>query len=203
MFDDFITPRPAPPNRKAFCPDGIEENLSEGAVIIAFTMYLFLRLPDLKHVVIHPDGEHGKRFPLRATLERRGFKLVEPMGVASYGGLYSAETGQTVLVNPKPERGDVVADMAGRSFVAECKGGIVNTKHPGQQSRLRKGLCEAIGQCLASPLEDGMQQYAVVPHTPVTKKLARRMAPRANKAGITIALVDRLGNVSAEPEVDN
>jgi hypothetical protein len=151
MFDDLITRLPAPPNRVRFCTEGVEEHLTEAAVIVAFAMYLLRTVPDLMHVVIHPDGEHGKRFPLRAWFEERGFALVDPRGTTSYGGSYRANTGQSVLINPKPERADVVADILWRSFLAECKGGIINTSHPGQLSRLRKGVCEAVGQCLASP----------------------------------------------------
>ena len=195
MFDGLITRLPAPPNRVKFCSEGIEEHLTEAAVMVAFAMYLLRTAPDLMHVVIHPDGEHGKRFPLRSWFERRGFALIEPMGTTSYGGRYRADTGQSVLINPKPERADVVADIAGRSILAECKGGIINTKHPGQLSRLRKGLCEAVGQCLASPVMDGVQQFAVAPRTLLTEQLARRMVQRVNEADIEIALVDGRGNV--------
>ena len=79
--------------------------------------------------------------------------------------------------------------------MAECKGGIVNTRHAGQTSRLRQGLCETIGLSLASPAIEGRRQFAVVPRTKVTESLARRMAARAGSAGIEIALVDGRGNV--------
>jgi hypothetical protein len=89
----------------------------------------------------------------------------------------------------------MVADIGGRRFAAECKGGIINTSHPGQLSRLRKGLCEAVGQLLSKELTEGMRQFAVVPLTMETKKLALRMAPRVAKAGIEIALVDGNGEI--------
>lgn len=38
--------------------------------------------------------------------------------------------------------GDVVATAQGVRVVAECKGGFINTRHSGQLSRLRKGLCK-------------------------------------------------------------
>ncbi len=47
--------------------------------------------------------------------------------------------GQTIIVNPKSGLGDVLADIEGRSYVAECKGGVINSKHAGQLFRLRKG----------------------------------------------------------------
>jgi hypothetical protein len=87
----------------------------------------------------------------------------------------------------------VVATTCTESIVAECKGGIVNTRHAGQTSRLRKGLCEAVGLLMAR--EKGGRQVAVVPNTETTFRLAKRLAPRARDAGIDIALVDERGRV--------
>jgi hypothetical protein len=89
----------------------------------------------------------------------------------------------------------VVADIGDISIVAECKGGVINTKHAGQLSRLRQGLCETVGLSLASPIVEGRRQFVVVPRTRVTESLARRMVARANATGIEIALVDGTGNV--------
>ena len=80
------------------------------------------------------------------------------------------------------------------TITAECKGGIINTRHAGQASRLRKGLCEAVGLLMASPKAG--RQVAVVPKTETKVRLAQRLAPRAKEAGIEIALVDELGQVS-------
>ncbi len=79
------------------------------------------------------------------------------------------------------------------AIVAECKGGIVNTRHAGQTSRLRKGLCEAVGLLMTNPRSG--RQVAVVPQTEGTLRLAQKLAPRAKEAGIEIALVDELGHV--------
>jgi hypothetical protein len=196
MFDDLIRLHTAPPNRASDCDGGIEHHLTEGAVMVAFAMHLLRTVPDLKHVAIHPDGEHGKRFDFKGWLEKHRFAMIEPMGSTLYGGVYrSVVDGQTVLINPKSGRGDVVADIAGKSFVAECKGGVINTRHAGQLSRLRKGLCETIGLSLSSPIAEGKRQFAVEPRTPTTETLARRMIVRAKTAGIEIALVDGQGNV--------
>jgi hypothetical protein len=100
---------------------------------------------------------------------------------------------QTIFVQPKSGLGDLVAKINGSSIVAECKSGVINTKHAGQQSRLRRGLCEAVGLLMAST--EGVRQIAVVPHTDVTRKLAEKMAHRTRLAGIEIALVDARGNV--------
>jgi hypothetical protein len=196
VFDDLLTMHEPPPNRAQHCAGGREHHLTEGAVMIAFAMHLLRTVPDLKHVAIHPDGEHGKRFDFKNWLGSHGFSMTKPMGSTAYGGLYSsAAAGQTLLINPKSGLGDVVADISGRSFVAECKGGTINSKHAGQVSRLRKGLCETVGLSLAVPIAPGKRQFAVVPHTPATEHLAKKMIVRARSAGVEIALVNGRGAV--------
>jgi hypothetical protein len=200
MFDDLISLRAPPPNRVGTCDGEMECHLSEGAVMLAFAMHMLRTIPNLRQVSVHPDGEHGKRFDFKEWLRKRGFALTISSGITSYGGTYTS-----IVVNPRSGRGDVVAEFEGCSIVAECKGGIINTRHPGQQSRLRQGLCETGGLSLASPVGDKRRQFAVVPRTKVTESLAHRMAKRARAAGIEIALVDGQGNVfdvEVEPESD-
>jgi hypothetical protein len=133
MFDDLISHRQPPPNRARACEGGIEHHLTEGAVMVAFAMHLLRTVPNLRHVAIHPDGEHGKRFDFQGWLKKHGFVMVERMGSTPYGGKYQSDVeGHTILINPKSGRGDVVADIGGKSFVAECKGGIINSRHAGQ-----------------------------------------------------------------------
>jgi hypothetical protein len=100
--------------------------------------------------------------------------------------------GRSVVVNPVPGKGDVVADAAGMIISAECKGGIINTRHSGQVSRLYKGLCETVGLLMANPSPG--PQIAVVPRTEGTHRLAKRLAPRCAAAGIEIALVGSTDN---------
>ncbi|MDR6661282.1 hypothetical protein J2W51_003868 [Tardiphaga robiniae] len=139
MFDDLITYNAPPPNRVGQCDDDQEHHLPEGAVMVAFAMHLLRTTPGLCEVAIHPDGEHGKRFDFRVWLGGQGFIRRSSMGTTQYGGAYSTDNGQSVIVNPSSGRGDVVAASKGANIVAECKGGIINTRHPGQLSRLRKG----------------------------------------------------------------
>lgn len=75
MFDDLVTLRDPPPNRVGRCEGGIEHVLSEGAVMLAFAMHLLTTVPDLTHVAIHPDGEHGKRFDFRDWFIRHGTSI--------------------------------------------------------------------------------------------------------------------------------
>lgn len=195
MFDDLITHRAPPPNRVGMCDGEHEQHLTEGAVMVAFAMHLLRTVPGLREVSIHPDGEHGKRFDFSGWLGKRGFVMTSGLGKTAYGGTYADTDGKTSVVNPSSGRGDVVAESDGMRVVAECKGGIVNTRHAGQLSRLRQGLCEVIGLSLATPLVERRRQFAVVPRTKVTETLAGRMAARALSAGIEIALVDARGNV--------
>jgi hypothetical protein len=195
LFDDLISEREPPPNRAGSCTGGVEHHLTEGAVMMAYALHLLRTVPDLRHVAIHPDGEHGKRFDFAGWLGRQGFTLTRGQGTTSYGGLYSGPGGRTLLLNPASGRFDVLAETEAGSVAAECKGGVINTKHAGQTSRLRKGLCEAVGMLLQNPVREGQRQVAVVPLTPATEALGRKMAARARAAGIEIALVDGRGNV--------
>ena len=182
----YIVKRDAPANRKRYCDAGIEHHFPEAAVMIAFAMHLFAH--GAREVELHPDGEHGKRFDLSRCLQILGFKHTFGQGKTSYGGTHKRGQ-QKLSITVKPGLGDVVAKMNGHWLVAECKGGVVNSQHAGQASRLRRGLC------LTRPL-DGERQVAVVPSTPLTRKVASRLSPRARTAGIEIALVDPMGNVA-------
>jgi hypothetical protein len=185
MFHDLITSRPPPANRIAKTEGDFELHFTEAAVMLAFAFHLLENDSNLQVVELHPDGEHGKQFDIRSWLEGRDYNLIKPEGTTSYGGLYS-----------NGERsGDVVAETEAGKIVAECKGGIINTKHPGQKSRLRRGLCEAVGLLMTRPLE-GERQFAVVPKTNDTEIVAKRMSARSNAAGIGILLVEDDGTVS-------
>ncbi len=185
--NDMITLREPPPNRVDKTEGGLEKHFTEAAVMLAYITYLMDQHPELDGIEIHPDGEHGKQFDIRGWLERRGYKLIEPQGSTTYGGRYD-NGDRSILVSLKPGQGDVVGQLNSSKIVAECKGGIINTKHAGQKSKLRRGLCEAVG-LLMSRENTGERQYAVVPLTDVTQRLADQMRPRCRKAGIEIALI--------------
>jgi hypothetical protein len=160
--------------------------------MLGYAMHL-LRTEGAKDVRIHPDGEHGKQFDFSGWLLRRGFVKESSLGTTTYGGVYRNGAGQMITVNPKSGLGDVVAVVRDGTLSAECKGGIINTSHPGQVSRLYKGLCETVGMLLATPAQG--RQVAVVPLTKGTLRLAERLAPRCALAGIEIALVGSRGEV--------
>jgi len=185
--NDLITLREPPPNRVDKTEGGLEKHFTEAAVMLAYITYLMDQHPELDGIEIHPDGEHGKQFDIRGWLERRGYELVEPQGSTTYGGRYD-NGDRSILVSLKPGQGDVVGQLKSRKIIAECKGGIINTKHAGQKSKLRRGLCEAVG-LLMSRENTGERQYAVVPLTDDTQHLAGQMRPRCRKAGIEIALI--------------
>lgn len=191
-FEDLVTALAPPPNRVGKADGGREHHLYEGAVMIAYAMHL-LRTEGAQHVRIHPDGEHGKQFDFSGWLERRQFRKISAIGTTAYGGAYENSAGQTITVNPRSGLGDVVAEVGGHIISAECKGGIINTKHSGQVSRLYKGLCETVGMLMATPTLG--RQVAVVPLTASTLRLAERLTPRCAMAGIEIALVGSRGEV--------
>lgn len=191
-FDDLITALAPPPNRVGKHDDDHEHHLYEGAVMVAYAMHL-LRTENTRHVYVHPDGEHGKRFDFTGWLAKRDFTKISSLGRTSYGGTYQNQGGQQITVDPKSGLGDVVATIGDQTLSAECKGGIINTRHPGQRSRLYRGLCEAVGLLMATPPTG--RQVAVVPHTDGTLRLAQRLAPRCALAGIEIALVGKRGEV--------
>jgi hypothetical protein len=192
MLEDLIVELDPPPNRRAKCVGEKERHLTEAAVMLAYGMHLLQTEPALTTVELHPDGEHAKRFEIVRWLSARGFVLKEGHGTTAYCGTYVRDQ-QVIRITSIPGKGDVVAKTENATIIAECKGGIVNTNHAGQTSRLRKGLCEAVGLLMASPKAG--RQVAVVPHTETTLRLARRLAPRAKDAGIEIALVDEFGQV--------
>jgi hypothetical protein len=201
-FDDLLTALAPPPNRVGKSAGDHEHHLYEGAVMIAYAMHL-LRTEGADHVRVHPDGEHGKQFDFSNWLGRRQFRKTSSIGTTAYGGVYENHAGQTITINPRSGLGDVVAAIGDRVISAECKGGIINTKHPGQVSRLYKGLCETVGMLMATPSQG--RQVAVVPLTDSTLRLAQRLAPRSALAGIEVALVGGRGEVidvksSPEPE---
>jgi len=191
-FEDLVTALAPPPNRVGRADGPHEHHLYEGAVMVAYAIHL-LRAEGAEHVRVHPDGKHGRQFDFAGWLQRRGFAKVSSIGSTSYGGVYRSAAGQTITVNPKSGVGDVVAEAAKGIISAECKGGIINTRHPGQVSRLYKGLCETVGMLMATPSQG--RQVAVVPLTDATRRLADRLAPRCAIAGIEIALVGSRGEV--------
>ncbi|WP_320188722.1 hypothetical protein RMS29_025365 (plasmid) [Agrobacterium rosae] len=183
-FEDLATALEPPPNRAGNSDGTPELHLYEGAVMVAYAMQL-QRTADAQHVRIHPDGEHGKQFDFAGWLLGQKFAMVSRLGTTAYGGVYRNPAGQTITVNPKSGLGDVVAEVGDRVISAECKGGIINTRHTGQVSRLYKGLCETFGLLMATPSQG--RQVAVVPLTEGTLRLAERLAPRCVLAGIEIA----------------
>ena len=193
-FDDLITLRLPPPNRIGKQEGEYEHHFYEGAVMVAYAMHL-LTNEESNEVLIHPDGEHGKQFDFANWLAGRGFAKVSETGRTAYAGTYVDSAGRTIIIHPKSGLGDVVARVGGTTVMAECKGGVLNTRHPGQRSRLNKGLCEMVGRLMAS--QSPGRQIAVAPFTIETHRLARRLAPRCKLAGIELALVTSDGKVLA------
>lgn len=195
-LSEFLTEHLPPEKRRKYCENGIELKLTEAAVQLAFALYLLEHPRGCDEAEMYPDGEHAKRFDIPAFLSSRGYELVKSLGATQYGGVYS--NGQkTLTVNPKSQhgRGDVVGQLAGVVVRAECKGGIVNSKHSGALSKVRSGFNELVGQTMSMPL-DGSRHVAVAPRTSASLVQAARLQDRCKAAGIEIALVGEDGGVS-------
>jgi hypothetical protein len=141
-LDDLVTELAPPQNRVGKCRHEREHHKYGGAIMMAYAMHP-LDTTSVKEVLVHPDGEHGKRFDFAGWLDRRGFERSSWTGKTTYAGRYVWPDGRTIAINPIPGKGDVVAEVDGAVVWAECKGGIINTRHSGQVSRLYKGIREA------------------------------------------------------------
>ena len=51
-------------------------------------------------------------------------------------GIYRNPAAQAIEVNPKSGQGDVIAEFATNVLAAECEGGVINSRRPGQRSKL-------------------------------------------------------------------
>ena len=187
----FITEKPPPKGRAEKCEGLLEEHLYEAAVMLAMVRWLF----DLgaTKVCVHPDGMHAKQFNICNWLRNEGFKKIAQKGETREAGTYARGL-HTLDVEFMPGKGDVVAELRGRGVVVEAKGGILNTRHSGQKSKLRRRLYEAVGMLLDRPVS-GDRLIAAVPLHRDTEKIACRMAQRCRDAGIEIALVSGTGEV--------
>ena len=189
----YVTSYDPPEKRRAFASGGVELRLTEAAVMLAFAMHLLSQPGSSGLVHVHTDGEHAKIFDIVGFLIAGGFRKSATLGTTSYGGRY-VRGFETIVVRPASGLGDVLGEVAGRKVIAECKGGVINSTHAGQKSRLRKGLSELIGQLMVLPIDDA-RQVAVLPFTAEIARLAERLAPRCTAAGIEIALVQADGRI--------
>ena len=187
----FITEKPPPNGRAGKHTGRLEAHLSEAAVMLAVAQWMFER--GAENVCVHPDGMHARQFDICGWLKNQGFEKISERGKTHEAGTY-ARGHQTLDIEFAPGRGDVVADLSGCRVVVEAKGGIINTCHSGQKSRLRKHLYEAVGMLLDSP-SGADRLIAAVPLHRETEKIARRMAGRCRDVGIEIALVSGRGRI--------
>jgi hypothetical protein len=187
-FDDLIVERPPTAGAPA---DQMDRHFYEGAVMLAYVMHL-LRTEPVREVRIHPDGQHARQVDFPGWLEKHGFRRVATARTP-FAGTFEDAQGRQIVVHPRSGLSDVTADANGVMIEAECKGGAIQTRHPGRLSRLDKSLCEIIGRLMMKP--PGSRLVAVMPRTEVTLRVGRKLAPRCAAAGIRIALVGPRGEV--------
>jgi hypothetical protein len=191
MLNDLITTNnPTDPLRIRGTPKGIEECLSEAAVMIAFAMYLLHGNDEINEVFIHPDGEHKKKFAFDKWFENNNFSILQ---TTKSSAITYERSAMRIMLHYKPGIGDVRVTSETKNIIAECKGGVINSTHSGHTSRLRKGLYEVIGLLMTK--DENCRRVAVVPDTKTTYETARKLIAQTSRAGIEIALVDRTGNV--------
>jgi hypothetical protein len=187
-FDDLIVERAptagAPPHK-------LDRHFYEGAVMLAYAMHL-LRTEPVREVRLHPDGQHARQIDFPDWLLKRGFRRVA-VARTPFAGTFEDADGRQIVIHPQAGLSDVTADANGVIIEAECKGGAIETNHPGRLSRLDKSLCEIIGRLMSKPRRG--RQVAVMPRTKVTLRRAGMLAPRCAAAGIEIALVGERGEV--------
>ena len=186
-----MTERIPPKGREGKCNGTYEQHLHEAAVMLAVATWLFEL--GAEKVCIHPDGMHIKQFDVCDWLEGERFTKTASRGRTRVGGRYVRD-GQSLEIEFTPGRGDVVAEVSGCRIVVEAKGGIINTNHPGQKSKLRKHLYEAVGMLLDDQ-SGACRLIAAVPRHTETQKIAQRIVNRCHEAGIEIALVSGEGEV--------
>jgi len=187
----FITKKPPPSGRIGQHTGKFERHLYEAAVMLAIARWLFAS--GARKVHLHPDGEHAKRFDICRWLANEGFKKIAPIRNRPESGEWACGH-QSLSIEFKSGRGDVVADIEDCRIVVEAKGGIINTSNSGQKSKLRKHLYEAVGMLLRRS-NNGDRLIAAVPLHPETEKIAHRMAERCREIGIEIALVSGEGTI--------
>ena len=111
--------------------------MSEPAVMLAMAEWLIAQgAPEVR---IHPDGMHMKGFDIPAWLAGRGYTRMTATGRGQTSGAFRRGD-QSLIVHSRPGLGDVIATLDGIDVEIEAKGGCLNTRHPGQLSRLR-GAC--------------------------------------------------------------
>jgi hypothetical protein len=107
MIHDLITMKIPPPGRVSKTEGDMEQHFTEPAVMLAYAFHLFREDSNLKKIGLHPDGEHGKQFDIRSWLTTHGFKLTQPEGSTSYGGVYF-DGERSIHVSLKPGLGKIV-----------------------------------------------------------------------------------------------
>ena len=191
---DLVIEKTPPKKRQKACDGPRERHLYEAAVMLAVASWLFDG-EGAQTVRISPDGMHARQFDIGGWLKVRGFEKINDRGTNPSGGRYTRGP-HALEVDFRSGQGDVAADVDGGRIWVETKGGILNTTHSGQTSKLRRGLCEAVGMLMNGSRIQGVDRLmAAVPRHRVTEKLARSMAGRCQAAGIGIALVSGTGSL--------
>lgn len=177
------------------------DRMPEAEVAIRLAEYL-CELPQFGGVVdVAIDGAsirvHGADvFNIRGYLSAYGWQMVErDVHCRNDWAATYRRRDAAMCIHSRSGVGDVVASVAGRRIIAECKKGPL-VKVPG--SKEYPLLTSALGQALLFQAEPEDVVVAAVPDTPAFRRIASvwRERPRIKLAGLQIALVARSGEVS-------
>ena len=187
----FVTKRAPPASRASKCDGEHEDHLTETGVMLAIAEWMFREGASV--VRLHPDGMHPKSFNTSQWLQDSGFTKVTSRRITAIAGRYQRGD-QTLEIAFRPGFGDIRASVHGHPVLVEAKGGCINTRHPAQVSKLRRGLHEAIGVLVGRPSGQGRRIAAVARHR-ATEELVEEIAPHCLAVGIELALVSGDGHV--------
>lgn len=175
------------------------ESMAEAEVSLRLAEHLLARAGKGSSVRVALDGAHvrvgdNEIFPLESLLAELGWRQVRQNGKNRWQGLYGRGD-QALEIHCTSGQGDVVCQVGGKTYRAECKKGpLVRKKGSPEYPLLR----EAIGQLLTVATV-GVDDILVVavPHSEgfAARALEWRSRPLMVRSGIRIALVGRDGRV--------
>ena len=181
--------------------NGPTDRMPEAEVSLRLAEFLSEHPGFCGHVDVAIDGAsvrvHGEEvFDISGYLQANKWELsIANTGSRNAWAATYRRSGATMRVHSRSGVGDVETSIAGRRVIAECKKGPLVRKPGSPEYPL---LTAAIGQALLLPAEGDDVAIAVVPDTPVFRRIAEdwRSRPKLKASGIQIVLVNRDGTVS-------
>ena len=174
--------------------------MPEAEVALSFALHLF-KSRKAHHVDVALDGAQvrlGERviFPVKEFLSKNNWHQENSEGKSPWNGNYVDGSGNLLHVHAKPGRGDVVAQIGNRRYVAECKKGPLQRRRGNPEYKL---LREAIGQLMTTAdVKKNDLLVAVVPKSQKFLDLITtwKKLSAIKRAKINFACVSKQGEVA-------